>query len=45
MFIVDSASKANPWTYKIKYLNGEKIMKNFKNFENFMKKELLLSTL
>ena len=26
IFITDSVLKTNPWTYKIKYLNGEKII-------------------
>ena len=26
IFIINSVFKTNPWTYKIKYLNGEKIM-------------------
>ena len=26
MFIIDSVLKANPWTYKIKDWNGEKIV-------------------
>ena len=36
MFIIDSVFKTNPWTYKIKDLNGEKIIGSF--YEN----ELLL---
>ena len=36
IFIIDSVLKNNPWTYKIKDLNGEKIM------ESFHEKELLL---
>ena len=27
IFIIDSVLKTNPWSYKIKYLNGEKIIK------------------
>ena len=38
-FITDSVLKTNPWTYKIKDLNGEKII------ESFYEKELLLSKL
>ena len=37
IFIVDSVLKTNPWTYKIKDLNGEKII------ESFDEKELLLN--
>ena len=29
IFIIDSVSKANLWTYKIKDLNGEKIIGSF----------------
>ena len=29
IFIVNSVLKTNPWTYKIKDLNGEKIIENF----------------
>ena len=29
MFIIDSICKNNPWTYKIKCLNGEKIIGSF----------------
>ena len=29
IFIIDSVLKINPWTYKIKYLNGEKIILSF----------------
>ena len=39
IFIIDSVLKTNPWTYKIKDLNGEKII------ESFHEKELLLSQL
>ena len=39
IFIADSVLKADPWAYKIKDLNGEKIV------ENFYEKELLLSKL
>ena len=39
IFIIDSVLKINPWTYKIKYLNGEKIILSF------YEKELLLSNL
>ena len=28
IFIIDSVLKTNPWTYKIKDLNGEKIIGN-----------------
>ena len=37
--MIDSGLKINPWTYKIKDLNGEKII------GNYYKKELLLSKL
>ena len=39
IFIIDFVLKINPWTYKIKDLNGEKIT------ESFYEKELLLSIL
>ena len=39
IFIIDSVLKTNPWTYKIKSLNREKII------ESFYEKELLLSIL
>ena len=39
IFIVDSVLKPNPWAYKIKDLNGEKII------GSFYEKELLLSIL
>ena len=39
IFIIDSISKANPWTYRIKDLNEEKII------EGFYEKELLWSIL
>ena len=39
IFIIDSILKTNPWTYKIKDLNGEKII------GSFYEKELLLSIL
>ena len=29
IFIIDSVSKTNPWTYKITNLNGEKIIGSF----------------
>ena len=29
IFIVDSVLKTNPWTYKIKDLNGEKMLGSF----------------
>ena len=38
-FIIDSVLKTNPWTYKLKDLNGEKII------GSFYEKELLQSTL
>ena len=38
-FIIDFALKTNPWTYKMKHLNGKKII------ESFYEKELLLSKL
>ena len=39
IFIIDSVLKTNPWLYKIKHLNGEKII------GTFYEKELLLSKL
>ena len=39
IFIIDSVLKTNPWTYKIKDLNGEKII------GNFYERELLRSIL
>ena len=39
IFIIDSVLKTNPWTYKLKDLNGEKII------GSFYEKELLLSIL
>ena len=39
IFIIDSVLKTNPWTYKLKDLNGEKII------GSFYEKELLLSLL
>ena len=39
ILIIDSALKTNPWTYKLKDLNGEKII------GSFYEKELLLSIL
>ena len=39
IFIIDSVLKTNPWTYKIKDLNGEKII------GSFYEKELLRSIL
>ena len=39
IFIIDSVLKANPWTYKIKYLNGEKMI------GSFYEKQLLRSIL
>ena len=39
IFIIDSVSKTNPWTFKIKDLNGEKII------GSFCEKKLLLSKL
>ena len=39
IFIIDSVLKANPWAYKIKDLNGEKII------GSFYEKELLRSIL
>ena len=29
IFIIEFVLKTNPWTYKIKYLNGEKIIGSF----------------
>ena len=39
IFIIDSVLKTNPWTYKIKDLNGKKLI------GSFIGKELLLSIL
>ena len=39
IFAIGSVLKTNPWTYKIKELNGETII------ESFYEKELLLSKL
>ena len=39
IFIINSILETNPWTYKIKDLNGEKIIRSFHE------KELLLSIL
>ena len=39
IFVIDSLLKTNPWTYKIKDINGEKIK------GSFYEKELLLSIL
>ena len=39
IFIINSVLKTNPWTYKMKDLNGENII------ERFYEKELLLSVL
>ena len=39
IFIINSVLKTNPWTYKIKDLNGEKII------GSFYEKELLRSKL
>ena len=36
IFIIDSVLKTNPWTYKIKDLNGEKIIGNFYEKEFFL---------
>ena len=38
-FIIGSVVKTNPWTYEIKYLNGEKIV------GRFYEKDLLLNKL
>ena len=38
-FIIGSVVKTNPWTYEIKYLNGEKII------GRFYEKDLLLNKL
>ena len=32
IFVIDSALKINPWTYKMKDLNGEKIIGSFYDF-------------
>ena len=39
IFLIDSVLKTNPWTYKIKDLNGEKVI------GSFYEKELLLRIL
>ena len=39
IFVIDSVLKTNPWTYKIKDFNEEKII------ERFNEKQLLLSKL
>ena len=39
IFIIDSVLKTNPWTYRLKDFNGEKII------GSFYEKELLLSIL
>ena len=39
LLIIDSVLKTNPWTYKLKDLNGEKVI------QNFYEKELLLGIL
>ena len=44
IFIIDSVLKANPWTYKIKDLNGEKIIRSFydkKIVAKYIKNKLL----
>ena len=38
IFIIDFVLKTNPWTYKIKDLNGEKIMGSFYEKELFLSK-------
>ena len=46
-FIIDSVLKANPWTYKIKDLNGEKIIRIFydkKIVAKYIKNKLLFRT-
>ena len=39
IFIIDSVLKTNPWTYKLKDLNGEKII-----FIEYVRNELLSRT-
>ena len=39
IFVVNSVLKANPWTYKMTHLDGEKLL------GSFHEKELLLSKL
>ena len=39
IFVIDSVLETNPWTYKIKNLNGEKIIRSF------YEQELLLNKL
>ena len=38
IFITNSVLKTNPWTYKIKDLNGEKIIDSFHEKESFLSK-------
>ena len=38
IFIINSVLKTNPWTYKIKDLNGEKIIGKFYGKELFLSK-------
>ena len=38
IFIIDSALKTNPWTYKLKDLNGEKIIGSFYEKQLFLSK-------
>ena len=40
IFIINSVLKANPWTYKIKDLNGEKIIGSF--YEKELLRNILL---
>ena len=37
-FVIDSVLKANPWNYKIKCLNGKKIIGSFYEKELFLSK-------
>ena len=39
IFIIDSVLKTNPWAYKIKDLNGEKIIESF--YENELLRSIL----
>ena len=38
IFIINCLLKTNPWTYKVKDLNGEKIIKSFYENELFLSK-------
>ena len=38
IFIINCLLKTNPWTYKVKDLNGEKIIESFYENELFLSK-------